>query len=594
MIINQRLQQLRANMKKSGFDAVILPSNDPHQSEYVCDHWKIRAYFSGFSGSAGTLIVTQETAAIWTDSRYFLQAEKQCANNEVELQKQKIPHAPEHIPWLCQKLPADSVIGVDYRLFSLSQHDYLQQFAAPKNIQIQAIGDLIDTVWTDRPSLPNTPIIDHDVVYCGMNRAAKIVQLRNVLEEKKADYLLISALDEIAWAFNIRASDINYTPLPIAYALVGKETCTIFANKNRFDNKLAKELESESIQISDYANIFSALKNINKTAKILTDGSNLNYASSNTIQGEILLSPSFIRQEKAIKNPTEIAHIKKCMIKDGVALTRLYIWLEKELLKRGIKETEIARVLASFRQEQADYKGESFAAIVGYNANGAIIHYTAQEDTCATVKNEGILLLDSGGQYINGTTDITRTIALSEPTAIQKRDFTLVLKGYIGLETMHFPKGTVGMQLDTIARMHLWKNNQNFGHGTGHGVGFYALVHEAPQGFAANTVTSRGTSPMLANMLTSNEPGFYKPGEYGIRMENLILSKEITSNEFGTFLGFEAVTLCYVDTTLIDFDLMEKAEVDWLNAYHQKVLDELLPHLEADEKEWLMDKCKKQ
>ena len=591
-MINQRLQQLRENMKKNGFDAVILPSNDPHQSEYVCEHWKIRAYFSGFSGSAGTLVVTQDTAAIWTDSRYFLQVEKQCADNEVVLQKQTIPHAPEHIPWLCQTLASGSTIGVDYRLFSVSQHDHLQEFAAPKNIQIQAIGDLIDTVWTDRPSLPNTPIIDHDVVYCGLDRAKKIAQVRTVLAKEEADYLLISALDEIAWIFNIRATDIDYTPLAISYALVGKDSCTIFADKDRFNDKLAKELENESIQISDYNDTFSALKNIPKTAKVLTDGSNLNYASSNTIQGEILLSPSFIRQEKAIKNATEIAHIKQCMVKDGVALTRLYIWLEKELLKRGIKETEIAQVLDSFRQEQADYKGESFAAIVGYNANGAIIHYTAQEDTCATVKNEGILLLDSGGQYINGTTDITRTIALSKPTATQKRDFTLVLKGYIGLETMHFPKGTVGMQLDTIARMHLWKNNLNFGHGTGHGVGFYGLVHEAPQGFATSSVTSRGSSPMLANMLTSNEPGFYKQGEYGIRMENLILSKEITSNEFGTFLGFEPVTLCYVDTTLIDFDLMDEAEMKWLNDYHQKVMDELLPHLETDEKEWLKDKCK--
>lgn len=591
-MINQRIEALRKNMQAKGLDAVILPSNDPHQSEYVCDHWKVREYFSGFTGSAGTLVITQEHAALWTDSRYFLQVEQQCADSEVELYKQSIPHAPEHVEWLADVLDNGNTIGVDYRLTAVSQHEHLVKFARPQNIAIKDMGNLVDEVWSDRPSLPNTPVIDHDVVYCGSSREEKIAEVRAILDQKNADYLLISALDEVAWLFNIRAADIDFTPLPISYALVGHSDCMLFADRNRFDEQLLTDLQSASVQVIDYAQTFEFLATIKGLHTVLTDGANLNYAAASVIQGQVELMPSYIRQAKAIKNPIEIAHTRQAMIKDGIALVQFFIWLEDELEERTLTEVEIGQALEKSRSFQEGYMGESFAAIVGYKSNGAIIHYKAEEATCATVEKDGILLIDSGAQYINGTTDITRTIALSEPTATQKRDYTLVLKGHIALDRIHFPKGTVGMQLDSLARMHLWQHNLNYGHGTGHGIGFFSLVHEPPQGFATSGVTSRGVTPIVPNMLTTNEPGFYKRGEYGIRIENVLLSVEKETNEFGEFYGFEALTLCPIDTTLIDMELMDKHEIQWLNDYHQKVLDTLSPYLMEFEVEWLAEKCK--
>lgn len=590
--MNTRINALRDYMQKHRLDAIIIPSTDPHQSEYVSDHWKLRAYFSEFTGSAGTLVITKDKAALWTDSRYFLQVEIQCKNNEVELYKQSIPHAPEHIPWLCEELPENSIIGLDFRQFSKAQVDYTLKYASPKNIQIQDSNDFADEVWTDRVALPDFKVEDHEG-FSGESRASKIKKIQQRLKERKADYYLFSSLDEIAWLFNIRSRDVDFTPLVTSYALVGKEQTFLFCDIKRFETSLIKSFSELNIEIKDYDTVFNSFSELSKNKIILTDASSLNYAIAIKNEGEWLFENSIVKELKSIKNTIEIEGAKDCMLKDGVALTRFFIWLEKQLKERQISEYEIGRKLESFRKKEAHYIDESFAAIVGYKGNGAIIHYTAPKEGSADVINEGILLVDSGAQYKNGTTDITRTVWLGGeiPTKIRKA-YTAVLKGYIELEQLQFPLGTTGMQLDAFARVHLWKNGLNYPHGTGHGIGSFGMVHEPEQGFATSTTTSRGTAKHYANQLTTIEPGCYVTDEFGIRIENIVLSKIVNETEFGQFLGFEALSLCYIDTELIATEMLTQIEKDWLNNYHVKVVEKLSPFLEEEEIIWLKMKCK--
>lgn len=592
--INSRIQQLRDKMKALKLDAFIIPSTDPHQSEYVCDYWKVRAYFSGFTGSAGTLVVTQKDAAMWTDGRYFLQVEQECEGTVVELFKQNIPHAPEHIPWICNHLDANSVIGLDYRQFSKAQIDYLLSFSNPKNIEIKDVPNLVDEIWLDRPSLPYDKVEVHSLEYSGESTVSKIQKVKAEIENQKADYYLLSSLDDLAWLFNIRSTDIDFTPLVTAYGLIGKEKSYLFSDRNRYSVKIISVFESLNIEIVDYDLIAQKLPVLSEGKKIITDEASLNYASFVGVKGELIFQQSLVQQLKTIKNSVEIENAKKCMLKDAIAMTQFYIWLDDELKTRKISEYEIGKKLTSFRKEQPLYKDDSFASIVGYKGNGAIIHYTAPEEGSAMIENNGILLIDSGAQYENGTTDITRTIWLgeAEPTQEIKTAYTSVLKGYIELDTMQFPKGTVGMQLDAFARMHLWKQGLNFPHGTGHGIGSYGMVHEPTQGFTSNMTNSRGSEAHKPNQFTTIEPGCYKEGVYGIRIENVVVSKENEMNDFGTFYGFEAITLFPIETKLIDKNLLLKHEIDWLNRYHKKVYNTVSPKLKPSEKDWLLKKCK--
>jgi len=590
--INERIAALRVKMKENKLDAYVIPSSDAHQSEYVNAHWKSREWISGFTGSAGLVVITLKHAGLWTDSRYFLQAETELADSEMVLHKQGVPHAPEHNAWLRDNLPQNGTIGLDGKLFSVGQIQRMRRVVSSKDIQIITDHDLINKVWIDRPDLPINPIFEHKVKFTGKNRTAKLTAIRKEMKEQEVAYHLITTLDDIAWIFNIRCDDIEFNPLAIAYAVIGLEDTWLFINPAKVPDKLGAKFKRENITVHSYNYMGKFLLSLPKSKKILINPSTISVCLSDLLtSGQIKKGATISTRLKAIKNSTEIGHIRQAMAKDGVALLKLYLWLAETLKNGTISEFEVAQKLADFRQTQGLYHGESFAAIVGYQGNGAIVHYRPMPKTAAQIKKEGILLLDSGGQYEDGTTDITRTFALGPVTTEQKRNYTLVLKGHIAIASMVFPKGTKGIQLDAFARQPLWQYRLNYGHGTGHGVGFFLNVHEPPQGFA--TSIARGNTAFEPGMVTSNEPGFYKQGEYGIRIENLVLCVADEENDFGTFYKFEDLTLFPIDKTLIDKKLLTVQEINWLNNYHQKVLTGLSPLVAGADLKWLEGACSK-
>lgn len=587
--VKERLSDLRKAMADAQIDALIIPANDPHQSEYVADYWKAREYFSGFTGSAGLLIVLADYAALWTDSRYFLQAETELEGTGVTLHKLGEQTAPEHLHWLIDYLPQEATIGIEAGLFSVHQVYQLQQLANGKAIQVVPAKGLVGKVWENRPSLPNSIAYDFEVKYTGASREEKLARLREFMQKQGVDFYFVSALHEIAWLLNIRAWDIDFTPVVLSYLLVGKKDACLFVKEYKIPTVLKEKLQAAGITIKEYTAVGHGLGAISPHKLVYADKHSFSWEFQMMMHDNLVLGESVITPWLSIKNPTEIQHFKEVMVKDGVALLRLFRWLEKTIMDRPVKETEVAEQLTKFRSEQEGYKGDSFAAIVGYESNGAIVHYHAQEDTCALIENDGMLLLDSGGQYINGTTDITRTVHFGTPTAEQKKNYTLVLKGNIALQTAHFPKGISGAQLDTLARLPLWKEGLNYGHGTGHGVGFFLGVHEAPQGFAPNIKSSRGATPIQENTVSSNEPGYYKSGEYGIRIENLMQC--VPSKKNPDFLAFEVLTLFPIATNLIEENLLSHKERLWLNRYHQKVYAALSPQLGEQDRAWLWSRC---
>ncbi|GJM34366.1 MAG: Xaa-Pro aminopeptidase [Saprospiraceae bacterium] len=579
-------------MAKKGLDAYIVPSHDPHQSEYVADRWKSREWLSGFTGSAGLLVVTAQHAGLWTDSRYFTQAEQQLKGSSIVLHKQRIPHAPEHVSWLVDNLSKGATVGVDGNLFSVSQIRYLAKHFYEKEIDINHDFDLIEEIYKDRSGLPGAEVFEHKLEYAGRSREEKLALIREEMTKKALSFWLVTTLDDIAWVLNLRSADVNFNPLFISYLVIGEEISYLFIQKGKINKELEDELQTAGIFLKEYAEIEPFLQNLSPEKTIAIDPAATSIRLFNAIpEGRSHQEKNLIRQLKAIKTEHEVSHIRQAMVKDGVALTRLFRWLEGELRERAVSEVEVADKLAGFRSQQANYYGESFAAIVGYNANGAIVHYRPEPGKCAMIESKGILLLDSGGQYMDGTTDITRTIALGEPTATQKRHFTLVLKGNIALSMMKFPEGTSGAQLDGFARQYLWQEGLNFGHGTGHGVGYFLNVHEPPQGFATSAVTSRGATPFEPGMFTSNEPGYYEDGKYGIRIENLELCIKVEATDYGQFLAFETLTLFPIDRNLMDMALLTETEKQWLNDYHAKVFEQLSPKLEKEEVAWLAQKC---
>ena len=590
--VNQRIQALQAQMQKADLAAYIIPSSDPHQSEYFAAHWKSRRWISGFTGSAGIAVITADHAGLWTDSRYFLQAEEELANSLTVLHKQGIPHAPEHIEWLCQNLPAGSKVGCDGKLFSLGQINRLGNALKKKGIILEYHHDLIDLVWKNRPALPDTKIFEHEVHYAGQTREEKIQAIRKEMQDQGADFCLLTTLDDIAWTLNLRGSDVECNPVFIAYALIGLEQVDLFIEAEKVPPSLHHKLSTEGINFRAYKTVEVYIEALEPKQGILVDKDTINVNLYDCIDSSSVIQGSNIpRALKAIKNPVEVEHIRAAMLKDGVALTRLYRWLDRTLDEKEVTEVEVAQKLSELRAAQGDYHGESFDAIVGYKGNGAIVHYHPMPKTCAKLKKEGILLLDSGGQYTNGTTDITRTTALGTPTEEQKRNFTLVLKGHIALARLHFPEGTKGIQMDTMARQYLWQQHLDYGHGTGHGVGFFMNVHEPPQGFATS-VSQRGVTVFKEGMFTSNEPGFYKTGEYGIRIENLILTNHAEETPYGNFLKFETLTLFPIDLQLVESALLQAEEKEWLNQYHQEVCEKLTPLLKPDEAAWMKEQCR--
>jgi Xaa-Pro aminopeptidase len=589
MTIQAKLKLLRKEMKSAAIDALILPANDPHQSEYVAPCWQVRQYFSGFTGSAGLLVVLQDYAALWTDSRYFLQAEMELKGSGIVLHRQQVQHAPEHLLWLQQTLNKQAVVGVEASLFSIQQIVNIQTVFQTKGIAIKNVEGICSRVWKDRQGLPSSKVYEHDVKYTGLSRQQKIDDLRIKMQAQGAEHYFIAALDEIAWLLNIRAWDIDYTPVALSYCMVSTHRVDFFIQDFKLPAALKQTLAAAAIYCHDYHAVASKLMAVDKNETIYVDKASLSWHFHELIEAKLLLGTSLIMPSMAIKNEIELGHIRAVMIKDGLALTQFFKWLEERVASKPILESEVAEKLTSFRAAQADYVGDSFASIVGYKSNAAIVHYRAKEATAASIHPDGMLLIDSGGQYLNGTTDITRMFFLGEADAVQKKHYTLVLKGNIALQTAHFPKGTTGVQLDVLARMNLWNEGLNYGHGTGHGVGFFLRVHEPPQGFAESTTTTRGSTALEAGTVSSNEPGFYKTGAYGIRIENLMLCKPSALHP--DFLCFEVLTLFPIETSLIDISSLTTKEIDWLNRYHEKVYASLSPFLEETVKTWLFAKC---
>ena len=588
--INERLAALRAAMAKAGVSACIIPGTDPHASEYIAEYWKERVWISGFTGSAGTAVVAAESAGLWTDSRYFLQAADELSGSGFDLMKMGLPETPDIIPWLMTTLKSGEKVAVNAQMFSVNAYAAMQTELASIGIELVSI-DLMKLVWTDRPSLPQLPFYVFDTKFSGQSTAEKLAATRAEMAHLRAQVFVMSALDDIAWLFNIRGNDVDYNPVVIAYAVVEEKSISLFVDKTKLTDSTIEYLQNEAVVVNDYEAINEALGGLDASKTVLFDGAKLNRALFESIPAACpkknAMSPVF--RLKSIKNKVEMAGVRRAMIKDGVALTRFFIWLEENLTGGKLNEYNIDEQLYLFRSQQENFKGESFSTIAGFGPHGAIVHYKASPESASALKPNNLFLLDSGGQYLDGTTDITRTVALGTPSVKQKLDFTLVLKGHIALATAIFPAGTRGSQLDILARKAMWDLGINYGHGTGHGVGHFLNVHEGPQ----NIRMDENPVVLQEGMFISNEPGLYRTNEYGIRIENLIHVIPAKNTEFGQFLQFETVTLFPIDKELMDVDLMSDAEIDWINVYHQRVYEAISPMLDENEREWLSRKCAK-
>ncbi len=586
--INNRLELLRSEMKKNGVSATIIPGTDPHASEYLAKHWQERNWISGFTGSAGTAVITLDKAAVWTDSRYFIQAENQLNDSEFFLMKDRLPETPDIITWLLEELSENAVIGLNPEMFAHQVFIGYQTRLNHKKINIKSI-DFIDLIWKNRSSLPQNPLKIFDVKYAGISVKEKLENIRKAILRLDTTVYVLSNLDEIAWVYNIRGNDVNFNPLVISYAVIEKDHAHFFVDKEKLTEETIAYFDLNEIIIHDYNEIYKFLNELNSESKILFDGQKLNQNLFESIPKtcQTIYANSPITDQKSLKNRVEAEGFRKAMIKDGVALTRFFIWLENNI-HQSITEYNVGEELIKFRSEQELFQGASFNTICGYAGNGAMNHYSAKKDSAAVLGTKDLILIDSGGQYLDGTTDITRTLKLGEATAQEKKDYTLVLKGMIALSQAKFPINTRGSQLDVLARQFMWEEAINFGHGTGHGVGHFLCVHEGPQSIRMeeNSVT------LKPGMVLSNEPGIYRTNEYGIRIENLLLVTEAEKTEFGDFLHFETLTLCPIDQTLIDFDLLSLKDKKWLNNYHRTVYEKLSPSLDENEKLWLEEKCK--
>ncbi len=589
----KNLEKLRRLMAGSDFDAYIIPSTDPHMGEYVPAYWQARTWLSGFTGSAGTLVVTKDFAGLWTDSRYFLQAEAELKDSGIELVKLIVPHTPEHVDWLLKKLPIGSVIALDGSVVSADSVKYIKNVLASKQIEVVTDEDLITPIWTDRPTLPTDMVIDHNVSFAGSSRTDKIAAVRAEMEKLKVNHHFIASLDDIAWLLNLRGTDVLYNPVFVSYALISSNTTYLFINPAKVSPELKTTLEAENIILYDYTDVTKVLSGIAKGEKLLIAPSKVNQTIADAIPAgvKIVEGTNITTALKAIKNDTEIAHLLKTMEHDGVALVKFFHWLENTVGKETVTELSASEKLRQYRSEQPYFMGLSFGSIAGYAGHGAIVHYNPSPETDVELKPEGLFLLDSGGQYLSGTTDITRTVALSTPNEEQRRDFTLALKGTINLSDAVFPVGTRGYQLDALARIALWKNGINYGHGTGHGVGFFLNVHEGPQSIDPNAA-GPASNVLKVGMVTSVEPAMYREGKHGIRTENLVLCVPADQTAYGSFLKFETLTLCPIDCSLVDVRLLTVAELKWLNDYHTVVYDRLSPYLGGTELEWLKLKTK--
>lgn len=584
--IIERIAALRDAMQKQGIDAYIIPTSDPHMSEYPADIWKTRQWISGFTGSAGTIVITAHKAGLWTDSRYFLQAIDQLGGSGIELYKLALPKTPSIPEFLLTELHKGQTVGFDGQCYNLADSLVLESKLGKKGINICSSKDLPGEVWEDRPEIPKHPLFEMPIEYSGKSTPDKIAEINAMLRKSEADCTILSALDEVAWTFNIRGTDVTYNPVVISYAFVSEKETVLFIQPQKLTEEATKRLKSEGVILADYSMILTYLSRLPENSRVFLDPSKTNVALYNALpEGATIvegISPA--NHLKSIKNETEIKGFRSAVVKDGIAMTRFYIWLEKQMAA-GEKVTELSASakLTSLRAEQPQYVMDSFGAISSYAGHGAVVHYTPTPETDVELKPEGLYLLDSGGQYLDGTTDITRTIALGEPTEQMKKDFTRALKGTISMAKCKFPEGIRGCLIDVLARKALWDAGINYLHGTCHGIGHCLNVHEGPQSIRMEE------NPVILRegMVMSDEPAMYRTGEYGIRTENIMVIHEDSVTEYGRFLTFETLTLCHIDSQLIIPSMLSARELIWLNKYHESVYEQLSPHLTAEEAAWL-------
>ena len=588
--IPERIAALREAMKQHKIDAYIIPTSDPHMSEYPADCWKYREWISGFTGSAGTVIITADKAGLWTDSRYFLQASTQLEGTGIELFKMMLPETPTIPEFLTHELKDGQTVGLNGETYSLADARSLEKALAEKEIKLNTNASLIDPIWKERPAIPEAPMFEMPVELSGKSTEDKLIDINKMLHKAGADCTILSALDEVAWTFNIRGTDVAYNPVVISYAFVSEKESVLFVNPKKIPAEIAEHLKKEGVTLADYGMLATFLSRLPERTRVFIDSKRTNVAIYNALPKSSILiegiSPA--NHLKSIKNEAEIKGFRNAVLKDGIAMTKFYFWLEK-MLKAGEKVTELsaAAKLTALRSEQPQYVMDSFASISSYGPHGAVVHYSPTPETDTELKTDSLYLLDSGAQYLDGTTDITRTIALcDEPSEQMKKDFTRALKGTIGIAKCKFPAGIRGCLIDAFARKALWDAGINYLHGTCHGIGHCLNVHEGPQSIRMEE------NPVILEpgMVMSDEPAMYRPGEYGIRTENMILIREDSETEFGKFLGFETLTLCYIDTKLVIPSMLSVREHAWLNKYHQMVYDLVSPHLTEEEKAWLKEK----
>jgi Xaa-Pro aminopeptidase len=588
----ERLEQLRAAMARHGIDAFVVPSADPHLSEYLPGRWKGREWISGFTGSVGTFIATAGFAGVWTDGRYWTQAESELAGSGIELMKIPSGASLQHIDWLAAHMAPGQTVAVDARVLGLAVARLLGEALAARGVKLRTDIDLLDEVWADRPALPLEPLFEHAAPHATMARGAKLLATRAAMDKLGADRHFISTLDDIAYLFNLRGADVSFNPVFLAHALVEPEHATLFVAEGKVAPALAERLLEDNVRIAPYADAERALASLAPGSTLLVDPRRITAGMRAAVPAGVAVveavNPTTLAKSR--KLDAEAQHVRATMEQDGAALCEFFAWLEPQLAdpqRKPLTEVAIDEHLTAARARRPGFVSPSFGTIAGFNANGAIMHYRAQEGSCAVIEGDGLLLIDSGGQYVGGTTDITRVIPVGTPSAAQKRDFTLVLKGMIALSVARFPRGTRSPMLDAIARAPIWAAGIDYGHGTGHGVGYFLNVHEGPQSISPSTPPDPHTA-MEPGMITSNEPGIYRPGQWGIRIENLVLNRVAQTGEpFGEFLEFETLTLCPIDARCLDLTLLRPDEIAWLNDYHATVRSRVWPHVSGAARDWL-------
>ena len=585
--VPQRLARTRELMRREGIHALLVPSADPHLSEYLPGYWQGRQWLSGFHGSVGTLIVTLDFAGVWADSRYWEQATKELKGSGIELVKLQ-PGQPSPLDWLAEQTPEGGVVAVDGAVMAVASARTLSGKLEARGASLRTDIDLLKEVWSDRPTLPNAPIYQHLPPQATVSRGEKLAKLRETLQERSADWHFIATLDDIAWLFNLRGGDVSFNPVFVSFALINQQQATLFVALSKVDASLRAVLEQDGVTLRDYSEVSEALRAVPSGASLLVDPARVTSGLLDNLDSGVTLveglNPTTLA--KSQKSEADAAHIRKAMEQDGAALCEFFAWLESAWGRERITELTIDEKLTAARERRPDYVSLSFNTIAAFNANGAMPHYHATEEEHAVIEGDGLLLIDSGGQYLGGTTDITRMVPVGTPTEEQKRDCTRVLKGVIALSRAQFPKGILSPLLDAIARAPIWAESVDYGHGTGHGVGYFLNVHEGPQVIAYQAAPAPQTA-MQPGMITSIEPGTYRPGRWGVRIENLAMNREAGSSEFGDFLKFETLTLCPIDTRCLLPDLLSQEEKQWFNAYHAEVRERLSPLLDGAALEWL-------